>query len=107
MQKIDPLVKQIGQLIDARFHTFETNIKAYINAVIGASEDRITKNLRGEIKASEERVTKNLRGEIKDSEDRMTKKLQTVEDKLDGKVNKLEIRTERLEKHTGLASPTS
>lgn len=84
------MVKQIGQLIDARFQTFETVIKAEINAV----EDRVTKNLRAEIKASEERVTQKL-----------TKKLQAVEDKLDGKLNNHGKRIEKLERHTGITSP--
>ncbi|MBI4097131.1 MAG: hypothetical protein HY428_01830 [Candidatus Levybacteria bacterium] len=53
------MIKQIGQLIDARIKTLEINIKA-------------------EIKASEEK----LMGAIKASEDRMIKKLQGVEDKL-------------------------
>ncbi len=87
MQKVDPMINQIGQLLDARFKTFATNIKGEIKAEIKASEERVTKNLRAEIKASEERVTKNLK---------------VVEYKLDGKVAKLEKRTERLEIQTGI-----
>lgn len=53
MQKVNPLVKQIGELmIDARIGTLQINIKS-------------------EIKASEERVT-----------DKLTKKMQVLEDKL-------------------------
>ena len=77
MQKVSPMIQQIGHLIDKRFQTFEINIKA-------------------EIKASEERVTGKL-----------TKKLQILEDKLDGKVNNHEERIERLEAHTGLATSAS
>lgn len=72
MQKVDPLVKQIVQLVDARLKTFGTNIKGEIIAAVNASEER------------------------------MTKKMQSIEDKLDGKVNKHEKRITHLEEHTGL-----
>lgn len=108
MQQINPLLKQIGQLINARFQTFETVIKAEINAVVSASEKRVTKNLREEIKtavkASEERVTKNLRVVIKASEERVTKKIQIMEDKLDGKIHNHEARITRIEEHTTIPS---
>ena len=85
MQKLDPIVQQMGQLIDARIKTLEVNLKA-------------------EIKESEGRVTRNLRGEIKESEERLTRKLQVFEDKLDGKVGALEVRVEVLEDQVGVAS---
>lgn len=84
MQKVDPMINQIGQLLDARFKTFEVIMK-------------------GEIKSSEERVTKNLTSKIdKVANDlqKVAKNLKDVEDKLDGKVAKLEKRTERLEAHS-------
>lgn len=77
MQQVDPMIKQIGHLIDKRLQTFEINIKA-------------------EIKASEERVT-----------DKLTKKLQVLEDKLDRNMKGYEERIERLEMHAGLATSTS
>lgn len=130
MQKISPLIKQIGQLIDVRIKTLKINIVAEIKASeekvtkelrseIKASEEKVTKDLRAEIKASEERTTKQLRSEIKESEERttnnlrveikeaegrLTKKLQAVEDKLDRKINDHEVRIEKLEKYSVLPS---
>ena len=109
MQTLNPIVKQIGQLINVRFKTFEMIIKAEISAAVKASEDRVTRNFRGEIKASEERLTNNLQGvedkltkKLQVVEDKLTKKLQVVEDKLDGKVNNHEKRIGKLEEHASL-----
>lgn len=98
MQQVDPLIKQIGKLLDARFQTSETNMKTEIKAM----GERITKQLRGEIKDSEERVTEKLEGKIKDSEGRLTKKLETLEEKLDTKTSNHELRIKKLEQRTGL-----
>lgn len=80
MQRISPLIKQIGQLIDVRIKTLKINIIA-------------------EIKDSEERVTKSLKAEIKEAEQRLAKKLQAVEDKLDKKISDHKVRIEKLEKY--------
>ena len=109
MQKVDPMVVQIGNLINKRFETFSIVVKAEIHSVVKASEERVTKSLRTEIQASEDRATNKLRGEIQASEDRVTgnlsKKLEVLEKKIDGKVNDQEKRFQRLEEHAGFVTP--
>jgi hypothetical protein len=61
MQKVDPLIKQIAQLLDARLQTFEVNIKGEIKA----SEERMTKKLQN--------VEDKLDGKLTDHEKRITR----------------------------------
>lgn len=76
MQKVDPLIRQIGQLLDVRFKVFETLFKA-------------------EIRASEERVTKRL---VK-----VEKRLVVVEDKLDSNINNHDQRIKKLERQASVS----
>lgn len=94
MQKVDPMVKQIGGLIDARFKTFEVVIMGTMKAEIKASEESVTKNLRSEIKASEERVTKKI--------DKVAEDLKEVKHTLEKKDLDHQLRIQRLEKHSRL-----
>ena len=79
--------------MDARFKTFETNIKAEITA----TEKRTSEKLNEEIKASEERTVIKLNENIRSSEKRMTRRLDVIEYKIDTKTEDLDRRVERLE----------
>ena len=102
MQNVNPLVKQIGQLIDARNKTLEANIKAEIIASEKRSGTKI-ENLEQGIDAKIDNLEKKMDMRIENVE----KKLEVIDDKLDTNIKAHEKRIKRLETHTGLATSTS
>ena len=109
MQTMNPLVKEIGHLIDKRFQTFETIVKAEIKE----SEERVTDKLTKKIESVEGRLTgvegrlTGVEGRLTGVEGRLTgveKRLESVESKLDRGLNNHKQRIERLERHAAISA---